>query len=362
MGQNLSLAEAMLARITVSNATDPLDAPELLLDAEGPIKVIYAPFDHIETRAKLVIVGITPGLTQAVNALKAALISRNAGTEARLMAAKLTASFSGGAIRNNLVAMLDAIGIARHFNVHSTSEMFRTGSTAVHFTSALRYPVFVDGKNYNGTPDMLATPILRRQIDTHLSEEARALSNAIWLPLGPKADAAVSYLATQGVLDRGRILSGMPHPSGANAERVAVFLGRKRPEEASRRTNPAPLIAAFSRLKTQIAEIERIANLARQAKFPTLGPKSKSRSRTQFVRRPLFWHSTVLGAMGVWLWITLVFPKRTFATNLLIVSRISTLRATRFLRSQKLRMITRINEMVLKKTRLNVGAKRKGFF
>ena len=32
---------------------------------------------------------------------------------------KLTASFSGGAIRNNLVVILDAIGVARHFGVTS---------------------------------------------------------------------------------------------------------------------------------------------------------------------------------------------------------------------------------------------------
>lgn len=261
MAQDLSIASTMMPRITNLNAAAPLDAPELVLDEAGVIKVIYAPFDHIETRARLVVVGITPGMTQAVNALQAAVSASRAGKEigSALAAAKLTASFSGGAIRNNLVAMLDAIGVAGLFGVHSTADMFRPGSTAVHFTSALRYPVFVDGKNYNGTPDMLATPILRRQVETHLAEEARALSGAIWLPLGPKAEAAVSHLAGRGLLDPKRILAGLPHPSGANAERVAVFLGRKRPEDVSRQTNPAPLLAASARLKAQISSLERSA-------------------------------------------------------------------------------------------------------
>lgn len=261
MAQNLAIATAMMPRITAANAASPLTAPELVLDQEGAITTIYAPFDHIETRAKLVVVGITPGLTQAVNALNAARAATLKGLSLpeALAAAKLTASFSGGAIRNNLVAMLDAIGVARHFDVASTSEMFRPGADAVHFTSALRYPVFVGGKNYNGTPDMLAVPVLRKRIDTHLAEEARALPDAIWLPLGPKAEAAVSYLAAKGFLPRERILAGMPHPSGANAARVAVFLGRKHPEEASRQTNPAPLLAAFARLKAQMANIERNA-------------------------------------------------------------------------------------------------------
>ncbi len=261
MGQNLSIVTTMMPRITTANAATPLDSRELLLEQEGAIQVVYAPFDHIETRAKLVVVGITPGLTQVVNALQAAVAASRKGQDlaAALTAAKLTASFSGGSIRNNLVAMLDAIGVAQYFGVQSTAEMFRPGSTAVHFTSALRNRVFVSGKYYNGTPDMLATPVLRRQIDTHLAEEARALTGAIWLPLGPKAEAAVSHLAGQGLLDPKQVLAGLPHPSGANAERAAVFLGRKRPEDASRQTNPAPLLDAHIRLKAQISSLERNA-------------------------------------------------------------------------------------------------------
>lgn len=261
MDQNLSIAAAKVHKITAETATSPLDAPELLLEQDGAIKIVYAPFDHIETRAKLVVVGITPGMTQAVNALNAALNARVQGLSLAqgLAAAKLTASFSGGAIRNNLVAMLDAIGIARYFGILSTAEMFRAGSDAIHFTSALRYPVFIDGKNYNGAPDMLRTPILRKQVDTWLAEEARALPGAIWLPLGPKAEAAVSHLAASGLLQKTQILAGMPHPSGANAERVAVFLGRKRPEDASKQTNPTALLAAFSQLTAQISQLERSA-------------------------------------------------------------------------------------------------------
>lgn len=261
MGQNLSIATAMMPRVTATNAEAPLAAAELILDRAGSITTIYAPFDHIETKARLVVVGITPGLTQAVNALKAAAAATRKGLdlEAALAEAKLTASFSGGAIRNNLVAMLDEIGVARHFGVTTTADMFRPGSTAVHFTSALRYPVFIKGKKYNGAPNMLTTPVLRRQIDSHLVEEAKALPHAIWLPLGAKANAAVMHLANRGYLDHKLVLSGMPHPSGENGERVAVFLGRKKPEDASRQTKAAPLIAACARLKTQISSLERSA-------------------------------------------------------------------------------------------------------
>lgn len=258
MAQDLSTASKFFPLLSETKSDQLLGREDLKIAHSGDIDVVYAPFDYIEADAKLVVVGITPGMTQAVNATNAAEKAKRAGKDlqACLAEAKLTASFSGGAIRNNLVSMLDAIGVAAHFEVQSTSEMFLPGSKDVHFTSALRYPVFVSGKNYNGTPDMLRTSLLRKMIEQHLAEEARLLPNAIWLPLGPKAEVAVSHLVDLGFLDREKILSGLPHPSGANAERVAVFLGRKRPEEASAKTNPKPLLSAFAKLKQQISNLK----------------------------------------------------------------------------------------------------------
>lgn len=112
------------------------------------------------------------------------------------------------------------------------------------------------GQNYNGMPDMIRTPLLRKMIEKHLVEEASLLPNALWLPLGPKAERAVLHLSSLGHLRRDRILSGLPHPSGANAERVAVFLGRKAPELASRQTNASMLLEAFKRLSTQIQNLK----------------------------------------------------------------------------------------------------------
>lgn len=256
MGQSLHIASHYLPLVTAEAAANPLSSSALRMAGEGDITVVYAPFDHIALNAKLVVVGITPGLTQATNALHAVLGADDLPLEKRLQAAKQTASFSGGAIRSNLVAMLDSIGIARHFGISSSAELFRPGSGQVHFTSALRYPVFVKGQNYNGMPDMIRTPLLRKMIEKHLVEEASLLPNALWLPLGPKAERAVLHLSSLGHLRRDRILSGLPHPSGANAERVAVFLGRKAPALASRQTNASMLLEAFKRLSTQIQNLK----------------------------------------------------------------------------------------------------------
>ena len=256
MAQDLSLARTFLEFARNGDPETLLDSDAMTLAAKGALRVAYAPFDYVAPTARLVIVGITPGRLQAVNALHAAdtALRRGAGLAEALAEAKRTGSFSGP-LRANLVAMLDAIGASGHLGVTSAADLFTLGSDAVHFTSALRYPVFVNGANYNGTPDMLRTPVLRGMVETHLAEEARLLPDALWLPLGPKPEAALRHLAGRGVLDPKRILGGMPHPSGANAERVAMFLGRKDPKLVSKQTNPAKLLSAFHALSAQISAL-----------------------------------------------------------------------------------------------------------
>lgn len=257
MAHTSNPASQYLPRLSNGNPTKLLNSANLTIAEQGQLRIAYAPFDYVNKAARLVIVGITPGETQAVAAIQQAQTALKTGaTEAEALSrAKVHASFSGG-MRNSLIAMLDAIGVAEHFGLSSTSELFSHGSNEVHFTSALRYPVFRKGKNYNGAPDMIRTPLLRQILDTHLVDEARQLPDALWLPLGPKADAALAYIRDQGHLSAGRILSGLPHPSGANAERIAVFLGRKNPQAASKQTNGLALVEARARLAAQIANLK----------------------------------------------------------------------------------------------------------
>lgn len=241
--------------------SNPLAEPEvrrlLELNQEGGLETVYAPFDHIAEHARLVIVGITPGYAQATNALNAAKSQLAQGGSPReaSRAAKLTASFSGSSTRNNLVRMMDEIGLNKIFGIRSTSELFTEKGEYVHFTSALRYPVFVNGSNYNGTPDMLKTTVLRRMIETCLAEEANLLGHAVWIPLGPKPAAALGHLVKLGILHADKILDGMPHPSGANAERVAAFLGTKSADQFSSKTNPGKIAAAKTALARKVARL-----------------------------------------------------------------------------------------------------------
>lgn len=146
------------------------------------------------------------GLTQARNAAVAAMraLERGADLETTLRDAKATGAFSGP-IRRNLLRMLEAIGLTRLLGFENMTDVLCNDGGLVHLTSALRYPVFHDGKNYSGTPSMLRQPMLRGMIE-------RLQTDALLLPLGPQAAAALDHLVSRGALDPHRVLPGLPQP------------------------------------------------------------------------------------------------------------------------------------------------------
>lgn len=229
---------------------------KLRLAVDGKVQVCYAPFEYINPLARVVIVGITPGRTQMLNALREARqqLDRGADSMTALVAAKRTGAFSGP-MRPNLVSLLDHVGVNRLLGVRTCDELFGASAHLVQTTSVLRNPVFVDGENYNGTPNMTRHALLREQLMTHFGEDARALPNAVFVPLGDKVAEALHFVADRGLLDRSRILDGLPHPSGANAERIAYFLGRKSRSALSAKTNPDKLDQARSSMILKVAAL-----------------------------------------------------------------------------------------------------------
>ncbi|EFH13092.1 hypothetical protein HMPREF0731_0686 [Pseudoroseomonas cervicalis ATCC 49957] len=208
------------------------------------LEAVYAPFEHIEHGAELVIVGITPGQTQAENALKAARTALRRGADPTTAAreAKVAASFSGE-MRSFLCEMLDAAGAQQWFGIRRSSELFAAAAHRVHFTSALRNPVFLSGENYNGQPKILSHRRLLEIVETCLVEEAYALPNAYWLPLWDGPAAVLNHLVSRGTLKAERVLAPMPHPSKQNGENVVWFCGRNtKAAFSSRRASTGPLL------------------------------------------------------------------------------------------------------------------------
>ena len=241
---------------TAPSGFEPFNDDTFLIARRGTLSQYWCPSEHLPGNARIAIVGITPGHEQATNIFRAFQKSLLAGQDIAdaLRTAKLAGSFSGP-MRANLVRMLDSIGLPKKLGMATCVSLFEPANELAHFTSALRYPVFVGGKNYNGIPPMLNVDILRRSIETYLAAEASSLANVVWLPLGPKPTLALTHLASIGVIDPNKIFEGLPHPSGANAERVAFFLGKKSKADLSPMTRPEPIEAAREML------VERVGRL-----------------------------------------------------------------------------------------------------
>lgn len=222
--------------------TTPLPA-SLRMAGDHKHEIYYAPFDHVTHGARVVLVGITPGRVQAVAALDTARRELRAGRphDEVLEQAKTTASFAGP-MRRNLIDLLDHVGVADRLGIGSTSALWAEQQHLVHFTSALRYPVFEHGKNFAGS-GMANSRLLTAEVDRWFSAECKALPGALFVPLGPAALWACQRQVVGGALRATQVLQGLPHPSGANAERIAYFMGRKPRHLLSSKTRPEVLDA-----------------------------------------------------------------------------------------------------------------------
>jgi len=231
----------------------------LEMERDGAISSYYIPFEYINTQAKIVLVGITPGFTQTRNALLEAQKQLKAGAsnQLALQAAKQTGAFSGP-MRPNLVAMLNYLKINEWLRIKTCDDLFGASSHLVQTTSALRFPVFVNNENYNGTPNMTKQPLLKKLLKEYFAEEAGMLKDAIYIPLGPKVSEALNWLGSEGLIDSSRVFDGMPHPSGANAERIAYFLDKKQRTDLSIKTDPDKIDRAKAALIAKIAKIAKI--------------------------------------------------------------------------------------------------------
>ena len=238
--------------LLATSCTDSM-SPELLISRSGKLATYYAPFEYVNTAARVVLVGITPGQFQAQKAIEQLCDGLRAGLSdaEALRQAKQVASFSGP-MRTALVEMLDHVGLDKSLGLGSCSELFTSASHLVHYTSALRNPVLADGQNYTGNPAILRTPYLREMSNEWLGNEARQLPDALWIPLGKEPTAVLRDLAARGLIQNNSLLDGLPHPSGANVERIAYFLGRKQRELLSAKTKPETIDTARDELVRKV--------------------------------------------------------------------------------------------------------------
>jgi hypothetical protein len=202
---------------------------ELLLAEEGRLRVYWIPFERLNANARLVIVGLTPGLGQMREAFSAARDALRLGmTRDEVLAHVDRAASFAGVMRVNMVRMLDSIGLPAVMDIPSTADLFGSRDSVVHTTSALRYPVLVNGKNYGGaSPSVDRSPLLSSYVTEMLGPELAAVPRGLVLPLGKATEGCLRLLINTGALDEPRCLFGFSHPSGGNGHRVRQFRENK---------------------------------------------------------------------------------------------------------------------------------------
>lgn len=218
---------AILTLPKVSKLTkEDLQVDKLLMQRSGKLEMYYAPHnEYINPSAKVIIVGLTPGFTQMRIAIQEAIRSLEAGLSDEEVSrrAKEAARFAGS-MRNTLVQMLDTLQLHQYLNLTSCDKLFQEDQRIVHTTSILRFPVFVEKRNYSGTnPSLLSNPFLKEYAISSLSEELSILGQALIIPLGKSVESMLQLLVSEGKLDSRRCLWGFPHPSGANGHRYKQF-------------------------------------------------------------------------------------------------------------------------------------------
>lgn len=215
--------------------------PRLLMDASGDVRIYYAPFEYINPRARIVLVGITPGPTQmasANNEVRRQLQAGKSSVEA-IQAAKSVGAFSGEPLRSNLINQLNHWGFQNWLGLSDCADLFSTSRHLVQTTSLLRYPVFVKDDDYRGTPDMTKHPLLRRYLLENFVAEVDELKDAVFVGLGPQVQKVLDRLILERVLKPDRVVGGMLHPSGNCTYRINYLVGDRR-TPVPHATNPAP--------------------------------------------------------------------------------------------------------------------------
>ena len=192
---------------------------KFLLEKEKNIEIYYAPFDFINSKAKIVIVGITPGLQQMLQSYEVI----NQGKS--LKEVKDLSSFKGS-MRTGLIKYLDELEINTILKIKSCESLFNKNSQYLHTTSLVKYPVFDKGKNYSGT-NILKKKMLLDFIEKNFLKELKTLKKSIVVPLGNTVSSTIEYLNDKYDLKLACFLKGFPHPSGANARKNIQFKENK---------------------------------------------------------------------------------------------------------------------------------------
>ena len=160
---------------------------DFLIDKDNRLEIYYAPHnEYINSKAKIFIIGITPGFQQMSTAMATARegIENGKSIEEIKYDCKVAGRFSGS-LRKNIISMLDEINLNKSLNINSCDELFKEKDYLLHTTSLIPYPVFFKGNNYTGhSPKLMKSEFLMKYVYENLIENIEKLGDVLIIPLG----------------------------------------------------------------------------------------------------------------------------------------------------------------------------------
>ena len=183
-------------------------------------------FDYVNSKALVVLVGITPGNSQRQGA-REGLSSKEI---------KRRNAFAGK-MRNPLIKMLDYIGVNSILSIASCKSLWEDDFSKVEMTSLLKdatYEITKDGKKemFKNVSRIRRSPKLQEKFNDGFVTDCKSYSNAkLFVACGPGVYDMLLWLKEEGVISTPVV--GIAHPSGANAGRISCYLGEKEPIDSS---------------------------------------------------------------------------------------------------------------------------------
>ena len=207
---------------------------DYIIAQENDYSVYYVPFERVNSDARLVLVGIRPGPTQAKCArTRARQLIRDRSEDLKaLREIKRSCAFLGMRARINQIP-----------------------------TSLVPNAAFKAGKYFNGPFEaILNVAILRRQFEENfLPSVARVNKRALYVGMGPVVDEALGWCADRGVIKAEQVLGYFPHASASSGSQFNYFLRKKCLSDLKLgdpvRDRAMNLDAAYNRIK---ANLERL--------------------------------------------------------------------------------------------------------
>lgn len=204
-----------------------------IIDAD--IDIYQSGMEYVNPKARVVIVGITPGNSQ--------MGASRDGKSAKEI--KRENAFAG-IMRSNLVKMLDAIGVNKLLEIKTCETLWTTDFDKVQLTSLLRDATYYRNKMFKGSPSIFCTPKLRKELmDGFVNHDCRECKKAVlYVALGSKVKEVLDRLKAQGELTAS--IAVIPHASGSNGGRIAVFLKQRPPKNSNTSEERAAKMRRFA--------------------------------------------------------------------------------------------------------------------